>query len=256
MLGVPTSTGTNVVQWIPTLNNTNTEAVPSTSFVAGIGPGLFTFNGSTNIWERYDIQINAWITSPSGITNNLPAATGAGAALVYDGGGYANGYVYGLRGGGTNTFWRYKLSDGTPEPGARCPLPTAPWTVGAGGALAKLGSYIYALEGNSTTGFARYDPASDTWATLAAVPATVGTGGALATDGTYIYALRGLKHPQFLPLQSNDEHLGNYGQRSLEDKWWRRVDSHWHHPVCHTWQQHEQFRHLCAECDYRDLDVD
>jgi uncharacterized repeat protein (TIGR01451 family) len=197
VLGVPTTTGTNVVQWIPTLNTSNTEAVPSVSFSAGTGPGLFAFNGSTAIWERYDIPSNAWITSPTGLTNNLPAASGAGAALVYDGNTYANGYIYGLRGAGTNTFWRYKLSNGTGGSWSALPPAAAPWNVGAGGALARLGNFIYALQGNSTTGFARYDTTTNTWTTLRDVPAAVGSGGALATDGTYIYALRGAGQKNF-----------------------------------------------------------
>jgi LPXTG-site transpeptidase (sortase) family protein len=185
VLGVPTTTGSNVVSWRP-ITNTNTPAAPSSAFAAGTGAGLFAFNGSTALWERYDILGNTWITSP----NNLPAATADGAALVYDGGGYANGYVYGLRGGST-TFWRYKLSNGTTGTWAAVPPAAAPFTIGAGGALTKLGNYIYALQGGTTTGFARYDITTNTWTTLTGVTQAVAAGGALTTDGTYIYAFVG-----------------------------------------------------------------
>ncbi len=200
VLGVPTTTGTNVVQWKPTLNASNTAAVPSSNLAAGAGPGFFAFNGTTNIWERYDIPYNSWITSPAGLTNNLPATAGDGAALVYDGNGYTSGYVYGFRGGGTNTFWRYKLSNGTAGTWTAVPPAVAPFNVGAGGALARLGGFLYALQGGVTTGFAKYELATDTWTSLsvsAPVPAAVGAGGALATDGTYIYALNGNNQKTF-----------------------------------------------------------
>ena len=147
VLGVSTATGSNVVSWRPT-TDTSSEAVPSTSYVAGTGPGVFAFNGSTAVWERYDTAANSWITSPGSMTN-LPGTTADGAALVYDGGGYVNGYIYALRGGSV-TFWRYKLSAGTA--GSWTAMASAPFTVGGGGALARLGGVLYALRGGTPPG--------------------------------------------------------------------------------------------------------
>src|SRR5204862_3761694 len=95
---------------------------------------------------------------------------------------------------GTNAVHRDKRSGGTG--GTWTAMANAPWNVGAGGALATLGGLIFAPEGNSTSGFAAYNPASNTCTTLANVPSTVQTvqkGGALATDGTYLYASIGGK---------------------------------------------------------------
>lgn len=51
---------------------------------------------------------------------------------------------------------------------------------------------IYALLGNTTTGFYRYNVTENTWTAMRATPAAVGAGGALSyTGGDYIYALRG-----------------------------------------------------------------
>ena len=42
---------------------------------------------------------------------------------------------------------------------------------------------IYCLQGGST-GCWRYDPTTNTWASLTAVPSTVGVGGSIAYDGS------------------------------------------------------------------------
>jgi len=59
--------------------------------------------------------------------------------------------------------------------------------------LAKAGgNYVYALRGNGTSEFWRYDTSSNTWSALAGAPQNVGAGGSLAYDGgNYIYALAG-----------------------------------------------------------------
>jgi hypothetical protein len=83
--------------------DTTRRPIPSASFAPGTSPGLFAFDGGTAIWERYDVQATAWVKSPAGPDDNLPGNTAAGAAMVYDGNGYANGFVYAFQ-GGTNAF--------------------------------------------------------------------------------------------------------------------------------------------------------
>ena len=61
----------------------------------------------------------------------------------------------------------------------------------SGGRLIYDGSYIYALRGNSTTDFWRYDITNNSWTPRASTPAQVAAGGALTYDSSYIYALRG-----------------------------------------------------------------
>ncbi len=53
-------------------------------------------------------------------------------------------------------------------------------------------TYVYALQGDGTTAFWRYDIVANTWSSMASTPSAIGAGGALAyTGGDYIYALRG-----------------------------------------------------------------
>ncbi|MDD5626263.1 MAG: DUF2341 domain-containing protein, partial [Patescibacteria group bacterium] len=63
--------------------------------------------------------------------------------------------------------------------------------ISSGGSLVSAGNYIYALRGNDTTDFSRYDSAGNSWSAMTSISGTVGTGGSLTYDGTYIYALRG-----------------------------------------------------------------
>ena len=153
-------------------------------------------------WERYSITANAWISSPASLAN-LPGNVADGGALVYDGLGAADGYVYAFQ-GGTTAFWRYKISTGARRNvgsgrigprGGRCrrraggarrhhlcasgqqqrvledttpsinlwtSLAPLPAVAGAGAALASLGPFVYALQGNDTKKFYRYNPATDT----------------------------------------------------------------------------------------------
>jgi len=59
------------------------------------------------------------------------------------------------------------------------------------GSMCLEGGYIYALRGDGSTDFWRYDIATNTWSAMASTPDNVNGGGALVYDGTAIYALRG-----------------------------------------------------------------
>ncbi|MDD3102264.1 MAG: DUF2341 domain-containing protein, partial [Patescibacteria group bacterium] len=61
----------------------------------------------------------------------------------------------------------------------------------AGGSLIRVGIYIYALRGNSTTDFYRYNISGNSWSAMTSITGTVGIGGSMASDGINIYALRG-----------------------------------------------------------------
>jgi hypothetical protein len=61
-----------------------------------------------------------------------------------------------------------------------------------------MSNYIYALRGNSSSDFWRYDIATNTWSSLTDTPEEVKWGGALAHDGgNYIYAFRGYDNRDF-----------------------------------------------------------
>jgi len=80
ILGVSGSHRANVAQWVPAAPNSNTSAIPATSYAANTGPALLALNGGS-VGSAMTSR-ESWITSPSpgGLTNALPASTGAGAA--------------------------------------------------------------------------------------------------------------------------------------------------------------------------------
>ncbi|MBF8267793.1 MAG: hypothetical protein HW388_1301 [Dehalococcoidia bacterium] len=70
-------------------------------------------------------------------------------------------------------------------------LANAPATVAAGGALTTDGTNVYALRGNASSSFWRFNVAANTWTSLTNAPATTGAGAALTYGSGSIYALRG-----------------------------------------------------------------
>lgn len=72
-----------------------------------------------------------------------------------------------------------------------------PDEVAFGGALTTDGRYLYALRGDKSKGFWRYDPEANIWDGIAAPPAPVNQGGSLAYANGGVYAFRGDSNPQF-----------------------------------------------------------
>jgi hypothetical protein len=104
-------------------------------------------------------------------------------------------FLYGARGGGFNTFWRYQISTNTWTAVTPAPLP-----FNAGGTLLYDGNrYIYALAGTDDA-FMRYDTQNDSWESLTntdfglpekTTTNNVGLGADLAYDGVEtIYAIQ------------------------------------------------------------------
>ena len=110
----------------------------------------------------------------------------AGGALTNDG-----TYVYGLRGDGTNAFWRFDVAANSWSA-----LANAPWTLTGGGSVAYAkdagAGYVYAFRGEDQFDFDRYSIADNNWAAMATPPVDTDDGAALAWDGVNtIYAFRG-----------------------------------------------------------------
>ena len=129
------------------------------------GPGVVSWNLGTN-------------TAPVPSTTNTSIGT-------------ATPGIYGLRGASTGTFAISNLS----SPNAWTARATAP-SIGAGGAMTTDSvQTIYALAGNTTANFAKYDVISNVWTTLPNFPSTVAAGGALCylevAGVKYVYGMAG-----------------------------------------------------------------
>jgi len=119
--------------------------------------------------------------------SEMASTPAAGGALAWTGGDN----IYALKGGATQEFWRYSISDNSWSE-----MVSTPGKVWSGRALVWAGrNYIYALRGGGTTDFWRYSISDNSWFTMASYPEYqygVGDGGALVwTGGDYIYAFGG-----------------------------------------------------------------
>lgn len=120
----------------------------------------------------YNIANNYWYEEGA---DPVPAATGAGAAMRYDG----SRYIYLLRGGNSTTFYRY---DTQGSAGSRwSTMAVTPAAVGAGGSMVIKGDYIYTLRGNTQLSFYRYTISSNTWSDPAVTD--LPSGSTVAADG-------------------------------------------------------------------------
>jgi uncharacterized repeat protein (TIGR01451 family) len=161
-----------------------------------VGNNIFALkgNGATVLYS-YTIDAsgsataNTWAT----VASAVPFATKLGSALASDGTS-----VYILQGNSAAGFAKYTPNFGTNpngSAGTMTSLTAAPFTVGDGGSLARMGDSIYAFGGAATKNFAVYSISGNSWTKLTtsdAPPATLSTGSALVSDGTrYLYALDG-----------------------------------------------------------------
>ncbi len=152
-------------------------------------PGALRTVGSgakNNYFFKYSIANNKWTEITA---DKPPLQTNYGSSMAYDG----SQYIYLTRGGASATWWRY---DTKGVEGFRwsAALPVmAGWTQGYGSKIVYNDGYIYALKGQGTNSFFRYNVGSSTWSQITDnLPATVNTGADLINgrDG-YLYATRG-----------------------------------------------------------------
>lgn len=168
----------------PTSDNANEGGAVQYLEVSGV-KYVYALLGGSNRFRRYNVTGNTWTALA-----NTPASVKKGGALTTDG-----TYLYALQGDRKTGFWRYNITDpdgtGPLTADSWMLLAPAPGNIGWGGSLARIGNFIYAMQGDGKTGFWRYDITTNTWTALAATPGNVGDGGALTTDGIYLYALQG-----------------------------------------------------------------
>ena len=136
----------------------------------------------------YDIDGDIWSEISS---DPPPFDPNSGSVMIFDG----SRYIYWLRGGGTEIFYRYD-TQGTA--GSRwTALPNAPAGLSYGADMVLKENYLYVLRGGNTTSFYRYGPLSGSasWDDAAATDLPTGKNiyndGFLVDGGDYLYACRG-----------------------------------------------------------------
>ncbi len=137
----------------------------------------------------YDIATDIW----SEVTTDPPPTdAGQGSALAFDG----SRYIYWIRGGTTQTFYRY---DPQAAAGSKwSALTNTPATMQYGADLVIKNDYLYATRGNNQLGFYRYGPLSGSPSWSDPAVADLPTGATIYNDGflvdgggDYLYACRG-----------------------------------------------------------------
>ncbi len=162
-----------------------------TSLVAGDGDYLYLLKGGTREFYRYDIAQSTWDTMNDA---EVEDTTGwkSGSCQAYDG----DSTIYALKAGKIE-FYSYDI--GGNDWSAQCSLPviyppgTTKKKVGKGAGIACAGGYVFALKGNNTNEFWRYDPDLDAWFTadqMLQVHKRVKAGGTLVSTEGFLWALR------------------------------------------------------------------
>lgn len=153
-------------------------------------------NNSLSFW-RYNIAANTWDDAAA---SNPPQQLSYGADMIFDG----NHYIYVLKGNSDDTFMRYDTDSDTWDTLANTDFgaPTIQTNnmVYAGGDLAyDDSSTIYAIQGNTRSGFASYNIQSNSWSQLPNLPALAYNGANIIYDAATnaIYYLSGWDKPFF-----------------------------------------------------------
>ncbi|PIY69511.1 hypothetical protein COY90_00275 [Candidatus Roizmanbacteria bacterium CG_4_10_14_0_8_um_filter_39_9] len=176
---------------------------PSGVYVGGgiiEGPAGYLYgwkgNNSSSFW-RYDIVNDTWDDVAA---TDPPQSFSYGTDLVYDG----SRYLYGLRGNIDDTFLRYDTSTDSWETLANidfgAPTVQVNNLVYKGGALAyEGGDTIYAIQGNTRSGFASYNISTNSWTQLPNLPTIAYSGSNIEYDSTTnaVYYLSGWNKPLF-----------------------------------------------------------
>lgn len=166
------------------------------ALVEGPSGYLYAVRGqnTTTFW-RYDIAGNSWSDASAA---DAPQPFDYGSDLKYDG----SRYIYALKGNSDDTFMRYDTQVDTWEVLTNINFdgPDAQINnlVYIGGDLAyDGGDKIYAIQGNTRSGFAQYNISSNTWSVLSNLPSLAYTGAQIEYDSTTnaIYFVPGWDRP-------------------------------------------------------------
>ncbi|NTU69333.1 hypothetical protein HGB13_00680 [bacterium] len=157
---------------------------------------------------KFDLSTNTWSEKTSDI---LPAASGSGSSLTWDGGQY----IYFVRGVGTNSWYRYDLNgtDSSRWSSALSVTGLTGITFGAGSEAVIKSNKLYVMRGQGVMTFYTVDltnPVTAAWSQLLALPttpspftATTVAGDAFLIDGNdgYLYLAKGNSTNEFYRYQ-------------------------------------------------------
>ena len=132
---------------------TSGKAYKNGSALATDGTTIWAVKGSYNEVFAYNIATDAWLQKTT-----LPLIGSLGKKKkVKDGAGMAHhgSYVYALKGGNTNEFWRYQYDSDKWLQMPDIPAGTGKMVKG-GGALVGADNALYAFKGNNTLDFFKY----------------------------------------------------------------------------------------------------
>lgn len=176
---------------------TTLAAAPGNVYFGGgvvEGPSgyLYAFRGyNTSDFWRYNISTNEW---SDGDAVDSPQTIYYGGSLEFDG----SRYIYAFRGNNDDSFMQYDTVNNSWESMTNvdfgAPVTVLSNTVYAGGDLAFDGNdTIYAIQGNTYTGFSSYSISTNTWTPLTPTPVMVYTGGRLEynSSSNAVYLLPG-----------------------------------------------------------------
>ncbi|MFZ2152908.1 MAG: fibronectin type III domain-containing protein [Microgenomates group bacterium] len=147
----------------------------------------------SNIYRKfyvYDIASDSWSEE---IGDPPPVDVAEGSSMIFN---PTDKYIYWLRGGGTQTFYRFNTEGvGTSKWSI---LPNTGLTISYGSDMVLKNDYIYTLRGGNTLGFTRYGPLSvgATWSDVSVADLPVGAniyndGFLVDLGGDYLMACRG-----------------------------------------------------------------
>lgn len=164
------------------------------------GDYIFATRGAgTADFYRYSISGNSWA-----VRATPDATVNYGGGLVYISNGTycadAGGCIFGLRGGGSNHFWRYDVNANT-WTYKTAPPTASPAKGNYGATMVYHDGYLYLVGAYAATDFVKYDIANDLWSTLADLPAThyygSSNGMVYDTNTDTIYLMRSYNEYSF-----------------------------------------------------------
>jgi len=184
-------------------NSTSTSIISQNSgnTMAEVNGKLYVIQGGTTKFQVFDPTANTWTN-----LTDLPMVSGAGSSIVK----IDNNTLYIYRGGGFNDFWKYTIDADTAVAGNQgswtsfnigkrddgAPFSQNGTSQTAGSNITKANNPITGLPefyfnvGNSTT-FEKFNPATNTWTSLAPSPGVFANSSPLVSTGTNIYVMQG-----------------------------------------------------------------